>query len=79
MTLLKPMSNYEQDDFEFFEEAEWRILHDEDWYEKLKWVKPVTPFGIDPLAVMEQWKRNPNIVSSGTDRPKFYFSIHRPV
>jgi len=46
MTLLKPMSNYEQDDFEFFEEAEWRILHDEDWYEKLKRAKPI----LGPIA-----------------------------
>jgi hypothetical protein len=75
MALLKPMSNYGQDDFEFFEEAEWRILHDEDWYEKLKRVKPATPFGIDALALMEQWKRSPNIVSSGTDRPRFYFTF----
>jgi hypothetical protein len=75
-TLLKPMSNYEQDDFEFFEEAEWRIVHDEDWYEKLKRVKPVTPFGIDVLALTEQWKRNPHIVPSGSDRPRFYFTFH---
>jgi hypothetical protein len=67
------MSTYGEDDFEFFEKAEWRILHDEDWHEKLKRVDPITPFAIDALALTEQWPRNPNIVSSGIDRPKFYF------
>jgi hypothetical protein len=35
----------------------------------------VTTLGLDVLALMEQWKRNPNIVASGADRPKFYLTL----
>lgn len=74
--LLKPMSNWQTDDFVYLEEAEWRIMYHDHWYRLIKQPRKI-PIGMgramDTLG--EKWDKPPNIVPSGREKPPFYLTF----
>ena len=74
--LLKPMSNWQTDDYVYIEEAEWRIMYHDQWYRLIKQPRKHT-FGlrrvIDDLG--EKWDKPPNIIPSGREKPPFYLTF----
>lgn len=69
--LLKAMSRYGTDDFEYLEEAEWRIVHDEAWLDFVR--SPAGGYAPGPAEMLfERWVRSPNIVPTASERPLFF-------
>lgn len=74
LSVLKAMSNADTDDFEFLDEAEWRVVSYDDQH--LYDMRPATVFfGGERVPMVESWKSAPQIVRNLAAPPPFYFSF----
>jgi hypothetical protein len=74
LALVKAMSTEDTDDFEFLDEAEWRVVSYDD--QPAYHIFPGTLFfGGKRLPNVESWKSAPQIVRNAEPPPSFYFSF----
>lgn len=72
---IKVMSDPEQEDYRYLEEAEWRVVFSASWSRGFDLPRPE---GFLPSAshwLRENWTRPNNIVPSGVERPTFYLKF----